>query len=96
MNIMTQAKHTATPWKTLTAKLAGDGLSTIYSDDARYPLALGLREANAELIVRAVNSHEALVEACKEALILFDHLGKSAGDFLAVELCEKALKKCQD
>lgn len=44
---------------------------------------------NASLIASAPE----LLEACKEALILFKHMNKSAGDFLAVELCEKAILK---
>lgn len=36
------------------------------------PYIKGQAENNAELIVRAVNSHEALVEACKKALAVLE------------------------
>ena len=65
---MTIKKHTPAPWH-----VDGNGCSIatkggqiakirpVYMDRAQ-------REANAEFIVRSVNSHEALIDACKDAL----------------------------
>ncbi len=55
----------------------------------------GLSIEQSEFIVRAVNSHEALLEAAKESLILFKHFKKSPNDFLAVELLENAIAKAE-
>ena len=71
--------HTATPWKvikTSDTKIVrqGNEQSTIgiWSKDEcidiaylRVGMASRVNESNAEFIVKAVNSHEALVEACK-------------------------------
>ena len=72
-----QVKHTPTPWK-----LAADG-RTIYTSMAQgFPDNIiastarsiygqvGDPKANAEHIVRCVNSHDALLEACQRALAL--------------------------
>jgi Lon protease-like protein len=66
-------KHTATPWytgkydPTLIASEADPyrNVAVTYGDDAE-------ATANAELIVRAVNSHEVLISACRLALAWFD------------------------
>lgn len=63
-----RARHTATPWQNVGYE--------IYDKNRNVILDCGLREhltnkeagANAEFIVRAVNSHDALVEACKRGL----------------------------
>lgn len=39
--------------------------------------------------------HDRLLEAAKEAAILFKHLDKSADDFLAVELTEAAIQSVE-
>lgn len=62
-----QTRHTATPWK-----LNEMEITTV---NARFPLAKVIYyeecgktcKANAHFIVKAVNNHEALVEALKEA-----------------------------
>ena len=80
-------KHTPTPW---TCEGEVDGRHhavAIMAEGARpaHPLiaqmlfGLGRVEketalANAAFIVRAVNSHEALVEACKEAIVMAEIL----------------------
>lgn len=57
-----QTKHTPTPWKTNTAVAtyiqAADGCHIAKTDDG---YETDLREANAAFIVRACNSHDALV-----------------------------------
>lgn len=81
-------KNTALPWK-IGSKIAGKHISKCIDhivieqsgDTPKYvACTLGYnsteeRDANAALIVRAVNSHEALVEACKSVL---DLLSKTA------------------
>lgn len=69
----TQA-HTPTPWEYAPTS-AEDDRFDIYQANTGYTIArtvnnahVDCRKANAELIVRAVNSHEALVQACKAAL----------------------------
>lgn len=66
----TKTKHTPTPWKVMPY---GDGGTYIIGPDykpmgtaiARVPLGNKKQDADAEFIVRCVNSHEALVEAVK-------------------------------
>lgn len=66
--------HTATPWKIYTA-LVGDNAPVIGADgkaicgmnSAEYLIPAEEKIANAAFIVRAVNSHDALVGALEEA-----------------------------
>lgn len=88
-------KHTETPW---TSKHP-----VYYSDDAEHILApmpgqegmviaSYVLPANAAYIVKCVNSHEALVEACKEAL---DFIDEYMGDYVkdkTIKQIEEALK----
>lgn len=82
------AEHTATPW-TISGGMQGNGARLIMAHEhsgAEYTVATAtlppfgdreqLRENNAEFIVRAVNSHEALVSALREAL---DYIGCNSG-----------------
>lgn len=97
-----EMKHTQTPWE---VRKASAGHSAItgehYFDYILEPLNVmverttGEESKDAAFIVRAVNSHEELLEACRESLILFKHLGKLPADFLAVELLEKAIAKAE-
>ena len=57
------AKHTPTPWRL--TNWTSDGRPEI--TDGRHILAMASREDDARLIVRAVNSHDALVKTLKEA-----------------------------
>jgi hypothetical protein len=68
---MTSPKHTPTPWKfnpNRYSKWVGEISGN--TPDADYVVSVVQQDnwkANAELIVRAVNSHEALLEAAKIA-----------------------------
>lgn len=59
------SEHTPTPWDFE----GGEDCCRIvsYIDPKREQIAVRLNEADAELIVRAVNSHGALLEAVKQA-----------------------------
>jgi len=71
-------KHTATPWTKYkrmpgkcTIEISRLGLRTVIAridDDELCPEHHGHYEANAEFICRAVNSHDELVEALKDAV----------------------------
>lgn len=62
--IKTQQTHTPTPWKvvnnTIIVRLEYDGKDTVIGDIKK--------EEDAEIIVRTVNSHEALLSIAKEVL----------------------------
>jgi len=63
-----EAKHTPTPWYISREE---NGITTIRGDKANgrlFAVADTLKREDAEFIVRAVNSHEALLEAAKEAI----------------------------
>ena len=73
MNTMAQARHTPTPWRVVEADgkrnvIWNSKVSEAISDDKE------MTEANAEFIVRAVNSHEALVEALRGMVKYVDSL----------------------
>ena len=76
---MTQ-QHTPTPWVNQEGMSVGSKPLEICTSDCRALIALVLdrpdishqSEANAAFIVRACNSHEALVEALKQALELIE------------------------
>lgn len=63
-------EHTPTPWNVR----GTNGLRIIYGENGSIAEVKNLKrlvmenDANAEFIVRACNSHEALLEACKIAL----------------------------
>lgn len=79
MNTEKQPAHTPTPWHLHNSETIdgpkGEWIATVKPilPGAR----LGEAAANAALIVRAVNSHAALVEALSEVLALYD----CGGDF---------------
>lgn len=63
---MIEPKHTPTPWK---KSLFTDGMEIYNGEGVRVTVCRGHEYlANAELIVRAVNAHEALVSALTETL----------------------------
>lgn len=73
MKNTTETKHTPTPWK------YHDATKTIRAVPAHYWIAsMNIfdgavnNKANAEFIVRAVNLHETLLEAAKDALCELD------------------------
>jgi hypothetical protein len=55
----------------------------------------GLKEgiANAELIVKAVNSHDALLEACKDLLAISVRSGLDNGKNTDSDICNNARKE---
>jgi len=101
-------KATARPWKLPASnregfervKLQGipslDAMAITNSDNKAICLVFKSK-ANAELIVRAVNSHDALVNACELALTMIKArfpLGHGMEDVgKAWEACENVLKK---
>lgn len=99
---MTKAKHTPTPWKIeFNSKceiVAKEG--TIATLDLPMKRELGydgaclLEEANASFIVKAVNSHEALVEALKLARVLLGGFEDYPGSSEAKKI-EEALKQAE-
>lgn len=73
-NLSGVSKATARPWK-IEEHSSGLGVrvyhkSRLFGQDMQFIGEQG--QANAELIVKAVNSHEALVESCKEAINDFE------------------------
>ena len=78
MTTKAKAKHTPLPWKVEIVPIPSE-TAECGRNRPRYGLILApdgvciaetcfkQREANARLIVRAVNSHKALVEACRAA-----------------------------
>lgn len=81
MKPQTEVKHTPTPWK-VTHQIATDGTNDIVAD-GKFIAHLGgnlngdsEHEANAEFIVLAVNSHEALLKALKSALTMIRSISR--------------------
>lgn len=80
-------KATPRPWR---VGFCHNGLAAIYgTDTCEGPVALLLAKPDARLIVRAVNAHEKLVEACKAALA---ELPQFPNETCAYEKCKEALK----
>lgn len=73
--------HTPTPWTTFQSQ----GENGAITDGNGNVIAEGLTEENAAFIVRAVNSHEALLEAAK---VLVNSI-KWSGDINQVNLAPK-------
>ena len=97
------AEATPRPW------MQGEA-NDIWSADRKYRIGttiMAMRRAsqedlaNAELIVRAVNAHDDLVAACREALEAFEEeidretRLKSMRSWHARDLCEAALRKAR-
>lgn len=99
---MSETKHTPLPWNAPPSH-------PFLVRSANMELVLDCRRegkdcytagdvANAELIVRAVNSHHDLLEACRAALpYLRNHvamtLDEGPGDRNALDMCEEAIEK---
>lgn len=71
--------HTPTPWRILDRNIPFHAHEIVCDVPprvgiARLPWANEIDTANAELIVRAVNSHADLVEACKSAEVVLSSL----------------------
>ena len=78
-------KHSPTPWT-----LEGNGISIRSADGIRIAEVMSDSfGANARIIVQAVNSHAALIEACKFALSYAEAMG--AGGL--VEECQAVIDK---
>ncbi len=105
---MTEAKHTKLPWKhdknlgckTIKGGKHGKNRQGQYREVAYTPGLPNDEEdlANAELIVRAVNSHDALVEACEAGLaVIYDMRPSDKFDLenTAQRLLEQALAKAK-
>jgi hypothetical protein len=89
---MSETRHTPTPWETSYRERSnGSYGQDIYDSNGAtiatcewysVPTPTGFvtnRTANAEFIVRAVNSHQALVEALRHAINIIDlHVGRDA------------------
>ena len=80
MKTKTEAQHTPTPTPWEFERYENDSIIVApfkpkYGTDTRMLLAKNLSEENAAFIVRAVNSHEALLEACKR-IVYNDDTGK--------------------
>ncbi len=77
-------KHTPMPWAIFKAGIGeenGDGIASLWREG-------GEREANAALIVRAVNAHEGLVKALEKAENALDPntAGISPAGFIALRI----------
>jgi hypothetical protein len=70
MTTQNKTGHTPTPWKAYNAYVESDrGLvANCTNKQMGNPMTTEETYANTKLIVRAVNSHEALVNACKYLL----------------------------
>jgi hypothetical protein len=97
-----QTKHTATPWKA--EKRNVECQRTILSAAGGYLAIIGNpwtpyddeTEANAAFIVTACNSHDELLEACKEALKQLSERGHLYHEEqLAITKLEKAIAKAE-
>jgi len=85
-------RATARPWKTL---LCQSGWHVVDADN-RFVAAMtdgtgqvgATDESRAALIVRAVNAHDALVEACEAASAIMSHAPGCLGDPLPCAACK--------
>ena len=111
MDKIKSAKHTATPWNMVSQKgLIGrqkEGDRLIYSVETKEHVSETFQYrndehtdaetsiANAEFIVRACNSHEELVEACKDVQYYFRNYEEDNTTALVhlLKKIESALKK---
>lgn len=72
------AKHTPTPWKTNGKSITASNGGLIASTG--FDVADEGRLEDAQFIVRAVNAHKALFNACVMACASMDELASNAGD----------------
>lgn len=94
-----ESEHTPTPWI-----YSKDGEMIYTSGNAPFGYKLikpsGKRpeseiKANAAFIVKAVNNHESLVEACQIALQRLKDLGRYKSDAVTCGMLEEALKQAE-
>ena len=99
----TTDKATPRPWKAAEAEQMDKGLRIFSLGDAEIAPATAYgdtkkqRDKNAELIVRAVNTHDELVEVCKaieDSGFLSDKNGDDSGGHLLADL-RQALTNAQ-
>lgn len=77
MKTTTTETHTAVPWRVYENEIRADGdLRTIVAtlSEPPVPYSAAVMQANAELICRAVNSHDALLAALAEVCEQHDAL----------------------
>jgi len=63
-----KTQHTPTPWMVF-EKAYFRSICTVGSVGSRKRIVKDISKENAEFIARAVNSHEALLEACKAVVV---------------------------
>ena len=83
-------QHTPTPWKYENHEIWGKNQNIAEIHNSKSIFADGEPEANAEFIVRAVNSHEDLVFGIKNAIVMLDE----TAPMVAIEL-RKVLAKAE-
>lgn len=88
---MTNQKHTPLPWE---LKRTPENRYKIIKGDLQVastgiPFWYPESEANAEFIVKCVNNHYKLLEACKEAL------SNSLGEMEKGQILRQAIKDCE-
>ena len=67
-------QHTPTPWHYANGTITGDRPNSLYNRIMTIPIPFdNVDRANLEFLIRAVNSHEALLEAAKAALAVVEH-----------------------
>lgn len=106
MEHISMEKATERPWKVgrvhLRLEQDEDSIPLIYTHDGALEVAQvrtsapdsGEREANAALIVHAVNAHEALIEACEAALMeQIDDMGRKSETHLKLEAALNLAKR---
>lgn len=93
------SKHTPTPWHVVPETLGNiraendvDVAQVFQTQHARSAADHAERLANAELICRAVNSHDALVEALKAVVDCHNRSATQAGWADAAAQCRAALR----
>ena len=90
---MTKIQANLRPWSAVKSEKSVGSPWEVYSDNPRDFICItsGNCEANAKLIVSAVNSHDKLVRVAKEAMAYYKQRGK--GFQVHVAYIEQALKE---
>lgn len=84
-------EHTALPWSVHHKRFIYGGAAQLIATVADPDLPIGNEEqANAELIVNAVNSHDRLLEACKKLLEICEAEDAACGIYSALQTKAKA------
>ena len=67
-------QRTPTPWRYISGAIEGDRPNSLYNKIMTVPIPFdGVERANMEFLIRAVNSHDALLEAAEAALAVVEH-----------------------